>query len=182
MCLSAPINCACWTAIRRIFRAERWLIGTRFLGLWPPPLIKGAILFTKPFEFNNGLFTTKPITLGVEESLKNPETPCGLKTDAERARNVRRRVSQMLNSQGVWENYPTATDVPLKNIFATISSRESMENGASSNPPMPPALRPVLCESAAVEKVGSGSVCVVGQSEHGGDIRSQHDRCRHPQR
>ena len=56
------------------------------------------------------LFTTKPITLGIEESLKHPDAPCGLNTDSERARHVRRRVRQMLNSRGEWENYPPAAE------------------------------------------------------------------------
>ncbi|HEY6167206.1 MAG TPA: DEAD/DEAH box helicase, partial [Verrucomicrobiae bacterium] len=69
------------------------------------------------------LFTTKPIFLGVEESLKHPETPCGLATDAERARHVRERVVEMLNSRGEWERMPSLSEVPLgeAKVFEPIS-------------------------------------------------------------
>src|SRR5204862_5984509 len=67
------------------------------------------------------LFTTKPIFLGVEESLKHPDVPCGLKTDAERARHVRKRVREMLNSQGEWETVREPVAKPLREIFAPQS-------------------------------------------------------------
>src|SRR5207249_2400776 len=50
--------------------------------------------FLEAVRVQERLFTSKPIFLGVEESLKHPETPCGLKTDAERARHVRQRVRE----------------------------------------------------------------------------------------
>jgi hypothetical protein len=53
----------------------------------------------------------------VEESLKHPETPCGLKADAERARHVRKRVREMLNSRGEWELMPAPTEKTLREIF-----------------------------------------------------------------
>ena len=42
--------------------------------------------FAEAVRVQQRLFTTKPIFLGVEESLRQPHTPCGLGTDAERAR------------------------------------------------------------------------------------------------
>jgi hypothetical protein len=49
-----------------------------------------AALGRRPFHeavrVQERLFTTKPIVLGVESSLKHPDVPCGLHTDAERAR------------------------------------------------------------------------------------------------
>src|SRR3954468_7353831 len=60
--------------------------------------------FREAVRVQERLFTTKPIFLGVEESLHHPDVPCGLRTDAERARHVRKRVRQMLNSQGEWED------------------------------------------------------------------------------
>src|SRR3989440_6296594 len=50
--------------------------------------------FREAVRVQERLFTTKPIFLGVEESLRHPDTPCGLRTDAERARHVRSRVRQ----------------------------------------------------------------------------------------
>ena len=65
-------------------------------------------------------FTTKPIFLGVEESLKHPDVPCGLKTDAERARHVRQRVRQMLNSRGEWQPIPDPSKKPLREILLVM--------------------------------------------------------------
>src|SRR5208282_2095319 len=65
------------------------------LGLMSAAADQGRDPFTEAVRAQQRLFTTKPIFLGVEESLKNPDTPCGLKTDAERARHVRKRVKEM---------------------------------------------------------------------------------------
>src|SRR5947199_7014814 len=72
--------------------------------------------FLEAVRTQERLFTTKPIFLGVEESLRHPDVPCGLKTDAERGRHVRKRLREMLNSRGEWEAYPAAIPVALKNI------------------------------------------------------------------
>jgi hypothetical protein len=73
------------------------------LGLMTVAANHGRDPFTEAVRAQERLFSTKPIFLGVEESLRHPETPCGLKTDAERARHVRKRVREMLNSRGEWE-------------------------------------------------------------------------------
>ena len=75
--------------------------------------------FAAAVRVQERLFTSKPIFLGVEESMKHPDAPCGLKTDAERARHVRHRIRQMLNSRGDWELYPKSTEVPLREIKVT---------------------------------------------------------------
>src|SRR5436190_8661558 len=72
--------------------------------------------FAEAVRVQERLFSTKPIFLGVEESMKHPVAPCGLKTDAEPARHVRHRVREMLNSRGEWEPYPKASEVPLREI------------------------------------------------------------------
>jgi hypothetical protein len=72
--------------------------------------------FLEAVRAQERLFTTKPIFLGVEESLNHPNVPCGLHTDAERARHVRKRQREMLNSRGEWETYPTLVEKPLKEI------------------------------------------------------------------
>ncbi|TAK95282.1 MAG: DEAD/DEAH box helicase [Verrucomicrobia bacterium] len=77
---------------------------------------QGRDPFTEAVRAQERLFTTKPIFLGVEESLKHPDTPCGLKTDAERARHVRKRQREMLNSCGEWETYPALVEKPLREI------------------------------------------------------------------
>src|SRR5436305_1684042 len=77
---------------------------------------QGRDPFAEAVQIQEKLFTTKPIFLGVEESLRHPDVPCGLHTDAERARHVRTRVRQMLNSRNEWENYPAAVERPLRQI------------------------------------------------------------------
>src|SRR5205807_9425263 len=73
--------------------------------------------FREAVRAQERLFTTRPIVLGVEESLRHPDVPCGLKTDPERARHVRKRVREMLNSRGEWEVMPEHVARPVREIF-----------------------------------------------------------------
>src|SRR4051812_8473074 len=73
------------------------------LGLMTAAAQRDRDPFREAVQVQERLFTTKPIVLGVEESLRHPDVPCGLKTDAERARHVRKRLREMLNSRGEWE-------------------------------------------------------------------------------
>jgi len=77
---------------------------------------QGRNPFAEAVRAQERLFTTKPILLGVEESMKHPVVPCGLHTDAERARHVRKRQREMLNSRGEWEAYPALLEKALKDI------------------------------------------------------------------
>ena len=157
--------------------------------------------FVEAVRVQERLFTTKPIFLGVEESLKHPGVPCGLKTDAERARHVRKLVREMLNSRGTWETTPALTEKPLREIFvggpgvSPVVSGVSLETVAhsqaadSSTLPLPSdtpnairrdaeldgpearatqglaGLRSALSEPAALEKTGSGTLCVLSENE-----------------
>ncbi|MCZ7635046.1 MAG: DEAD/DEAH box helicase [Verrucomicrobia bacterium] len=76
------------------------------LGLMTAAAEQGRDPFTEAVQVQERLFTSKPILLGVEASLQHPHTPCGLKTDAERARHVRQRLREMANSRGEWERFP----------------------------------------------------------------------------
>ncbi len=98
------------------------------LGLMTAAAQQGRDPFTEAVKVQQRLFTTKPILLGVEESMKNPGVPCGLKTDSERARHVRKRVHQMLNSRGEWELTPSPVEKPLREIFAMEPIPESALN------------------------------------------------------
>jgi len=199
------------------------------LGLMAAAAQQGRDPFTEAVKVQQRLFTTKPILLGVEESMKHPDVPCGLKTDSERARHVRKRVKQMLNSRGEWEVTPAPTEKALRDICAMEPIPESALNllklrsgaatnlgeeipaelrdkitalhpreespiadGRSSMPtndagPLttdkaesevsnfksPIHLRPVLSVPEALEKVGQGLLCVIG--EEGG--RKIYGRC-----
>lgn len=133
--------------------------------------------FSEAVRIQERLFTTKPIFLGVEESLKHPEAPCGLKTDAERARHVRKRVRQMLNSRGEWEAHPQPTEKPLREIWVQQPRAKDQAPGVrdqvsgvkdqgltGGNGELVP-LRPVLSEPAALEKIGSGQLTVLSESD-----------------
>lgn len=138
------------------------------LGLMTAAAQQGRDPFTTAVHVQERLFTTKPIFLGVEHSLKYPNAPCGLKTDAERARHVQRRVREILNSQGEWQAYPALVDKPLSEIqFQYVLP--APENAPPSNSSEPPAftLRSVLSEPAALEKVGTGLLTVLSEDEHG---------------
>ena len=64
---------------------------------------RGENPFAAAVEFNQRLFTTQPVPLGVEHCLETGPMPCALHVDAERARFARRGVTEMLNSRGAWE-------------------------------------------------------------------------------
>jgi superfamily II DNA/RNA helicase len=135
------------------------------LGLMWGASAVGLDPFREAVRIQERLFTIKPISLGVEESLRHPEVPCGLKTDAERARHVRQRVREMLNSRGQWERYPAPSERSIKDIV--FPDRKSAEQSASPNgEPHAPVLRPLLSHAPALEKVGTGNLSVL--SDEGG--------------
>ena len=144
--------------------------------------------FLEAVHVQERLFTTKPIFLGVEESLKHPVVPCGLKTDAERARHVRQNVREMLNSRGQWERFPVPTEKRLRDIFImpTIvettappmtagNPQQKMEvaapvfgSPAEDDPNLKISsaeLRSILTEPDALEKVGTGNLSVLSEEE-----------------
>ena len=197
------------------------------LGVMALAADNGREPFAEAVRVQDRLFTTKPIVLGVEEALKNPDAPCGLMTDAERARHVRHRVRQILNSRGEWQNYPPEIDTPVSDIFITnapergrparsgpdeTASQENPNAPANAQPlqsaehrsarldssrpgramlgaPVPvvptpatspdssscpsfspyfsavspPRLRQALTEQAALEKVGTGGICLLSE-------------------
>ncbi len=161
------------------------------LGLMRAASQQGRAPFAEAVRVQERLFTTKPIFLGVEESLKNPDTPCGLQTDAERARHVRKRVREMLNSRGEWEMMPAPSERALRDIFVMdrlgVVATPNDPAPASSEPhdakasereialgqDAKPVLHPALSEPAALEKVGTGVLSVLGPPDSfgTGDLR-----------
>lgn len=141
------------------------------LGLMTAAAQLGRDPFREAVRTQERLFTTKPIVLGVEESLRHPDVPCRLRTDAERARHVRKRVREMLNSRGEWEPYPAAVPVPVREIrvrgAGCVSETTADTQHATRNTPEPPPLVPALLVPAALEKVGTGSLCVLSEGEQG---------------
>lgn len=132
------------------------------LGIMHGAAERGEEPFLEAVKVQERLFTTKPIHLGVESSLKHPNTPCGLHTDAERARQVRRKVREILNSRGEWEPAPKAVEVVLGEIKVGPRFTQTDETGRESTKRptfesgSQPVLRPLLSEPLALEKVGTG--------------------------
>jgi superfamily II DNA/RNA helicase len=124
------------------------------LGVMAAAAEQGRDPFAQAVRIQERLFTTKPIALGVEESLRHPDAPCGLKTDAERARHVRHRVRQMLNSRGAWENYPAPSDRPAKDVLV-MESAETLKTHSA------------LADRAVMEKLSGGPVCVLQEDDRG---------------
>ncbi|NOS69862.1 MAG: DEAD/DEAH box helicase, partial [Verrucomicrobia bacterium] len=109
------------------------------LGLMQTAAENGLDPFTEAVRAQERLFTTKPILLGVEESMKHPQTPCGLKTDAERARHVRRRQREMLNSRGEWETFPPLVEKPVREICVVDHPGPLPQGRENHLPPHPTA-------------------------------------------
>ncbi|HVY72280.1 MAG TPA: helicase-related protein, partial [Verrucomicrobiae bacterium] len=150
------------------------------LGIMQAAARAGRDPFPEAVRVQERLFTTKPIFLGVEMALKRPRTPCGFQTDAERARHVRKRVRQFINSQGEWENFPALVEKPLREVQimapATPATPPPVVDGQAVNddtvraaspapvPPQPPfTFRPALSEQAAIDRVGHGPIVVLGE-------------------
>lgn len=115
------------------------------LGLMSAAVRHGLEPFREAVRVQERLFTSKPIFLGVETSLRHPHVPCGLHTDPERARHVRKRVREMLNSHGEWERIPE---------WAPRRIGEIVTPG-----PEPDSWLPILSVPAALEKAGTGVLC-----------------------
>jgi superfamily II DNA/RNA helicase len=146
---------------------------------------QGRDPFAEAVRVQERLFASKPVCLGVEESLKHPDVPCGLRTDAERGRHVRRRVRQMLNSHGEWEAMPAFAERQLGEVVLVTPAEggggeakqgEGMERPAPSGPEPPSScgrgepggrvrLSPALSCPAALEKVGHGALVELGEHE-----------------
>ncbi|MGO8701837.1 MAG: DEAD/DEAH box helicase [Limisphaerales bacterium] len=124
------------------------------LGLMDAAVAQEMDPFRQAVRVQKRLFTTRPIALGIEESIQHPDVPCGLKTDAERARHVRHRVRQMLNSRGEWQNYPSTQDRPAKEV-RVMENAETWQTHSALNDP------------AALEKLAGGSLCALSENEQG---------------
>jgi superfamily II DNA/RNA helicase len=144
------------------------------LGLMAAAVQQGRDPFREAVRAQERLFTTKPIFLGVEESLRHPEVPCGFRTDAERARHVRKRVREMLNSHGEWEAMREPVPRPVREIMApddvlrgacSVSGAAADTQHATRNMAGPLRFIPILSVPAALEKVGTGSLCVLAEGK-----------------
>lgn len=84
---------------------------------------RGELPFAAAVELSRSLFSTQKIPLGAERSLASGPRPCGLWVDAERARFIRRPVTEMLNSANEWEPKGAAQQVPLEALLVHENER-----------------------------------------------------------
>ena len=96
------------------------------LGLMATAAQQGRDPYRQAVLAQERLFSTKPIVLGVEDALRHPEVPCGLKTDSERARHVRKHVRELLNSRGQWEPVRESASRALRVIVAPESGHSPL--------------------------------------------------------
>jgi superfamily II DNA/RNA helicase len=142
------------------------------LGIMTVAAQQGRDPFREAVRTQERLFTTKPIVLGVEESLRHSDVPCGLRTDAERARHVRKRVREMQNSREEWELYPAPEPRPVREIriydLRFTNDAPGGDSGADLvNRKSQIVNRSILSLPAALEKVGTGALCVLSDDAHG---------------
>ena len=79
---------------------------------------RGEQPFAAAVELSRSLYSTQQVPIGSEHSLSTGEKPCGLWVDAERARFVRRPITEILNSENAWEpKPPSAQNVSLGQLF-----------------------------------------------------------------
>jgi superfamily II DNA/RNA helicase len=134
------------------------------LGIMTAAAQHGRDPFREAVHTQERLFTTKPIVLGVEESLRHPDVPCGLHTDPERARHVRKRVREMRNSRGEWEPFPAPIPVPVKDIRTPPIADSQLPPDRLLAIGDWQSIRSI---PQALDRVGTGVLCVLSEDEHG---------------
>ena len=103
------------------------------LGLMAASADVGEEPFARAVRVQERLFSSKPIFLGVEETMRNPDAPCGLKTDSERARRVRRKVkrSSASTAQLLIHQYRITLDVIGAQNAETLHAQQTIKHGAA---------------------------------------------------
>jgi len=139
------------------------------LGIMSAAAQLGRDPFREAVRTQERLFTTKPIFLGVEESLRHPDVPCGLRTDAERARHVRKRVREMWNSRGEWETLREPMGKPVREVVRgdVVRGAHCVSEPPASDTHSATRNTPILSLPAALERVGTGTLCVLSEDERG---------------
>jgi len=112
--------------------------------------------FAAAVRVQERLFTTRPITLGIEFSINHPDAPCGLKTDTERARRVQTKAREFLNSRGHWQPMPERVPVPLREARVMVDQKSKDQAGQ---------LQPALTLESIARTFGKGTTAIV--SPHG---------------
>ncbi|MEY2486912.1 MAG: ATP-dependent helicase [Verrucomicrobiota bacterium] len=113
---------------------------------------RGEQPFTAGVELTRSLFSVQQVPLGVEHSLETGARPCGLWVTDERARFVRRGITEMLNSRLEWEPKSAAGNAPLGNALVRENDR----------------WRRALTLPRTLEGIGHGNLCRLRDLHHYG--------------
>ncbi len=130
---------------------------------------RGASPLAEAVRVQSRLFGTKPVNLGVEFALEFPEAACGLRTDAERSRRVRKRVKEYLDSEGQWQSGRPVVDRPLREVLIHSSTLGQMAAGGGQEGAVTAivqgaraveeeAWHPLIQVPSALEGVGHGNL------------------------
>jgi superfamily II DNA/RNA helicase len=84
---------------------------------------RGEQPFAAAVQLSHSLFSPSPVAIGAEHSLVTGVRPCGLWVDAERARFVRRSITEILNSKEEWETRSIESDVALEKTLVRENDR-----------------------------------------------------------
>src|SRR2546423_1179124 len=103
--------------------------------------------FAAAMEVTRSLFSVQQVPLGVEHSLETGPRPCGFWVTDERARFVRRGVTEMLNSRDEWEPRSPAETVTL-DVALVRENPESIRGW-----------RRALALPRMLEGIGTGNLC-----------------------
>tara|TARA_Y100000588_G_C14251306_1_gene923538 strand:- start:413 stop:2875 length:2463 start_codon:yes stop_codon:yes gene_type:complete len=122
------------------------------LGIIAAAADAGENPFAAAVRVQERLFTTRPITLGIEFSHQHPDVPCGLQTDPERARHVSAKAREFLNSRGQWQPMTQRNPVALRDACVILSEPSKCR---------PPELAPALTIEAIARSHGKGSPVVI---------------------
>lgn len=82
-----------------------------------PGITGSSIPFAAAVNLSHSLFSTQKVPIGAEHSLTTGPKPCGLWVDAERARFVRRPITEILNSTGAWEPKTSVANASLGQLW-----------------------------------------------------------------
>jgi hypothetical protein len=126
--------------------------------------------FLKARQLIAGLFSSRPLTVGVESFYAVKENSasdplCGLPVDGERARLVRRHDREMLTPEGFWEPLPAPGETGLGELLVRLPTGH---------------WRPALTVAAIAQKHGFGALCKIRFGEpvrqaQGGPVRQAQD-------
>ena len=137
---------------------------TTMAGVMREAALRDEDPFLKAKELTARLFSSRPLTVGVERfyAIKDPSAGsgqvdstsslpaadplCGLPVDGERGRLVRRHDREMFTPEGTWEPQPAATNARLGELLVRLP------NGH---------WRPALTVAAIAQKHGFGALCKI---------------------